>query len=281
MMFRHILALVLMLSTLVSFSASVGAEEQDSVHAQELLARAIAYYKEKGDIALATFSRQSEFITKDLYVYVLSADGLMLASGGSSSVLIDRSVADMKDASGKSFFREMLDTAKAQGRGQIEYRWVNRQNGKIERKIAYFERVGEKILAVGYYLPHGTSAQAEALVERAALAVQADPAKAFRDFNDLNGSYIEDDLYVFVIGLDDARFRAHGALPRLVGTSADLLRDAQGKEFIPTMRDKLRKTDKAQIIYPWKNTVTGKVLIKHTYLRKVGSYLIGVGYYEN
>lgn len=280
MMFRTLLALALTLSAL--FPPAVRAQDDnDAARAQALLARAVAHYQAKGEIALATFSRQGEFVTDSLYVYVLSADGLMLASGGSSSVLIDRNVADMQDAAGKPFFRELLDTAKAQGRGQVEYRWLNRRDNKVERKIAFFEKVGEKVIAVGYYLPHGTPAQAEALVERAAQAVRDDPAKAFRAFNDLNGSFVEDDLYVFAIGIDDGRFRAHGAMPRLVGTSAYALRDARGKELIPVMVDKLRQADKAETRYAWKNTVTNKVLTKHTYLRKVDGYILGVGYYQD
>lgn len=253
----------------------------DAARAEALLARAVDHYKNSGDIALATFSRQSEFTTEDLYVYVLSKDGLMLASGGSSSVLIDRNVANMKDVAGKPFFREILDVADAQGRGQVDYRWLNRRDGKVERKVAYFEKVGEKILAVGYYLPHGTAAQAEALLGRAAQALEENPAQALRDFNDLNGDFIEDDLYVFVIGIDDGRFRAHGALPRLVGTSSYEIRDADGKEIIPPMMAQLRNVDRGKTRYPWKNTVTNRVLTKRTLLRKVDGYLVAVGYYEN
>lgn len=280
MIFRLLIALSLLAATTFAGAAPVRDDQADAARAQALLARAVAYYKEKGDIALAIFSRQGEFVSEDLYVYVLSSDGMMLASGGSSSVLIDRSVADMKDAQGKPFFREMLATARDKGRGQIEYRWLNRRDGKVERKVAYFEKVGEKILAVGYYLPHGTAAQARELVERAADAVRVDPAAAFRAFNDLNGNFIEDDLYVFVIGLDDGRFRAHGALPRLIGTAADQLRDGEGKEFIPAMLTAVRNADRGQVSYAWRNTVTNTVLTKQTFLRKVGGYVIGVGYYE-
>ncbi|ENO87286.1 cache domain-containing protein [Thauera linaloolentis] len=276
MKFRKLLAAALAIPALFP---TLSAAKDEAAGAEALLARAVAYYKDKGDIALATFSRQGAFVTDSLYVYVLSGDGLMLASGGSSSVLIDRDVADMKDAAGKPFFREMLDTAKARGKGQVEYRWLNRRDGKVERKIAFFEQVGEKVLAVGYYLPHGTAAQAEALAERAARAVRADAAQAFRDFNDLNGDFVEDDLYVFAIGIDDGRFRAHGALPRLLGTPARALRDADGREFIPEMLDKLRDADTGETRYAWKNTVTGKVSTKHTYLRKVDGYLVGVGHY--
>ena len=280
-MFHKILSALLMLSALVSPVAIAAGEPDEAQQAQALLSRAVAHYKDKKDSALAAFSRQGEFISGNLYVYVLDTTGVILASGGSSSTLIDRNVAEMRDAAGKPFFREMLDTAKANGGGSVEYRWLNRSDNKVERKVAYFEQVGDKIIAVGYYLPHGSAKQAKALLERAALAVKADANKAFAAFNDLNGKFIEDDLYVFAIGLDDARFYAHGARRRLVGTNALPLPDGNGKLFIRDMMDQVKNKEQGEIAYAWRNSVTNKVETKHSYLSKVGKYLIGVGYYTN
>lgn len=84
-----------------------------------------------------------------------------------------------------------------------------------------------------------------------------------------------------MIGLDDARFRAHGALPRLIGSNALALRDANGKEFIRDMLNRVKDKEQAEIDYAWRNTVTNQVETKHTFLRKVGNNLIGVGHYTN
>lgn len=279
-MFRKLIAAGALLSLLTPAAFAAGATDEGP-RAQALLTKAVAYYKDKKDLALGTFSRQGDFINGNLYVYVLDAKGTMLASGGSSSVLIDRNVADMKDAAGKPFFREMLDTAKVKGSGSVEYRWLNRKDNKVERKVAYFEQVDDRIIAVGYYLPHGSAKQAKALLDRAATAVKEDPTKALAAFSDLNGNFIEDDLYVFVIGLDDARFRAHGALPRLIGSNALALRDANGKEFIRDMLNRVKDKDQGEIEYAWRNTVTNQVETKHSFLRKVGNNLIGVGHYTN
>lgn len=267
----------LLLSALLVAPAAQAARDDD---ARALLAKAVAHYKDKKDLALGAFSRQGEFIKGELYVYVLDAQGVVLASGGSSAALIDRNVIDMKDADGKPFFREMLETAKAQGAGKVEYRWLNRKDGKVERKVAFFEKVGDRVLAVGYYLPHGSPAQAKALLERAAAAVKEDPAKAFTAFNDLNGSFVEDDLYVFAIGMDDGRFRAHGGMPRLIGTGALGLKDGEGKEFVRDMLARVKDKEQGEIEYAWRNTVTGKVYKKHSYLRRVGNVVVGVGYYQ-
>jgi len=251
----------------------------DAQRAQALLAKATAYYREKNEAALAAFSRQGDFIDGELYVYVMSTDGVMQASGGSSSALIGRDVSNLRDAAGNPFFREMLDKAKAGGTGTVEYRWLNRVDNKVERKIAYFEKIGDRIIAVGYYISRATPQQATAMLERAVQAVKADSSAAFAAFNELKGSYAEGDLYVFVVGLDDAHFRAHGVSPRLVGTDGNALRDPNGKPIIQQMIAALKTKDHGELDYAWRNPVTNKVENKHTSFRKVDGFLVGVGYY--
>ena len=129
----------------------VGLTEEDAAQAQALLQRAVALYKEIKDLALAHFSPQGEFVKDDLYVYVVSTKGVLLASGGLSSSWIGENVAGQKDAAGKPFIREMLDKAQTKGSGTVEYHWLNPATNKTEPKVAYFQKVGDRIIAVGYY----------------------------------------------------------------------------------------------------------------------------------
>lgn len=254
-------------------------DSQAALQAQKLLQRAVHAYQANGDQALAAFSRAGEFIDGAYYVYVISLKGSMLASGGSSSALIGRDVSDMVDASGKPFFREMIQGARTAGSGQIEYRWLNRVDNKVEKKITYYQRVDDKILAVGFYAPHASPAQAKALLDEAALAIKSDPDKAFAAFNNLSGRFIQDDLYVFVVDLNETRFRAHGADPRLVGTNGMSLRSPKGKLVIQEMIQLLKTKEQGELVYDWNNPVTHQIETKHTLVRKVGTYLVGVGYY--
>lgn len=280
-----LVAFAYLLVTPVLFAAEKAAtparetEAAEATRAQALLARAVDYYKGNKDRALPAFMRAGEFISGDLYVYVVGMDGQMLASGGSSSALMGRDVSNMRDAQGKPFFREMLDTAQTKGAGVVEYRWLNRTDRKIERKVTYFERVGDRIIAVGFYIPRASQDQAKALLEQAASAVKINPAAAFASFNDLNGKYIQDDLYVFAIDLKESKFRAHGATPRLIGTDALELKDPTGKTLLKEMIAGAGSKGKGFLDYHWKNPVTEKVEAKRTFVRKVNDYLIGVGYY--
>lgn len=284
--------IVLVLGTLVSllftpvlFAAeesgapATSVENSESIRAQALLAKAVEHFKAKHDQALLTFMRSGEFVSGELYVYVIGTNGAFLSSGGSSSALIGRDVTNMRDAAGKEFFREMLDTAKSKGSGQVEYRWLNRVDGKVERKVTYFQKVGNRIIAVGYYIPRASQEQAKAMLEDAVAEVKKNPASAFAAFNDLNGKFIQDDLYVFVVDLKDSKFRAHGATPRMIGTGALDLKDPKGKPLLKEMIASAGPNGKGSLQYHWRNPVTEKVEAKRTFVRKVDNYLVGVGYY--
>jgi cytochrome c len=254
-------------------------ESSDAKRAQALLARAVDYYKGNKDRALAAFSRAGEFINGDLYVYVVGTNGQMLASGGSSSALIGRDISDLRDATGKAFIREMIDTAKTKGAGTVEYRWLNRSDRKIERKVVNYQKVDDRIIAVGFYIARASQEQAKTLLDQAANAITIDSAAAYTLFNDLNGKFIQDDLYVFVIDLKDSKFRAHGATPRLVGTDALDLKDPTGMPLLKKMIANAKTSGYGTLEYHWRNPVTEKVEKKTTFLRKVNNVIVGVGYY--
>lgn len=260
-------------------SAASEAVAKDAQRAQDLLARAVTAYRQQGDKAFAAFNAPGEFVDGELYVWVLGTDGVMLASGGSSSALIGRNVTNMRDASGAPFFAEMLEKAKTAKTGVVEYRWLNRLHNKPERKVTHFQKIGERLLAVGYYIPRATPEQAVAMLDRAVAAMKANPTKAVADFNALNGGFIEDDLYVFAVDLEEGKFRAHGVSPRLVGTNSYKLTDRNGTPIVRLMVDALRNTDRGELEYAWRNPVTRQIENKHTMFRKVGDMLVGVGYY--
>ena len=286
---RIALTLLVLIPLLVSGTASAADKSalkpeaanihDDAKRAKELLDRAVAHYEEKKDKALAAFNRQGEFIQGDLYVYAINTTGVMLASGGSSSALIDRIVLGLSDMDGKLIFKEMLEIAQSKGSGTLEYRWLNRVDHKVERKVTYFKKVGDVIIAVGYYIPRASAEQARSLLDRASIAVKNDSKSAFKAFGDLSGKYVEDDLYVFVVGIDDLHFRAHGATPRLVGSDGKTLTDPNGRQIIQEMIAIIKSKGQGELDYAWRNPVTSKIEKKHTYVRKVDNFLVGVGYY--
>ena len=244
-----------------------------------LLDKAVARFSEAGDAALAEFNHSPEFIDDELYVYVLGKDGTLLASGGPSATLIGRNVTTMQDAAGRFFFREMLDTAAKAGSGRVEYRWVNPVGQRVEPKVALFRKVGERILAVGYYTPRATAEQAKGMLERAAAAAAENREAALAAFNAIDGGFIQDDLYVFAVDVASQRFLAHGATPGLVGSDGRELRDPKGKAVIVDMLNIAGRKGAGELEYVWRNPVTGKLESKRSFFRTVDGMLIGVGHY--
>jgi hypothetical protein len=256
------------------------AEEADAQAAKALLEKALAYYQSNGDKAFAAFSRQGEFVDQDRYVFVVNTKGVLLASGGPSSALIGRNVSEVLGPDLNKSFKDALGVPEGSGIQQADYRWQNWNDGKVERKHVYYQRVGQRILAVGYYLPRATPEHAKALRNKAVKALEKDPVGTLKAINDMQGGFLQDDLYVFVVDLDTQRYVAHGTTPRLVNTDFSKIKDPDGKPVGEPILAVMAEQDQGEYKYRWKNPVTGKVENKHAYLRKTGHFMVAVGYYS-
>ncbi|MNF99860.1 Cache domain protein [compost metagenome] len=245
-----------------------------------MLEKALAYYHDNGDKAFAAFSRQGEFVDKDRYVFVVDTKGVMLASGGPSSALIGRDVSDVLGPDLQKAFKDALKVPEGNGIQQAEYRWQNWSDGKVERKHVFYQRVGQRILAVGYYLPRASAEQAMALLNKAATDLAKDEKGTLTSINSLKGGYLQDDLYVFVVDLNTQRYVAHGTNLRLINTDFGKIKDPEGKPVGEPILALMAGQDYGEYAYRWKNPVTGKVENKHAYLKKVGHFLVAVGYYS-
>lgn len=259
---------------------AAGDEAQEAPAAKALLEKAVARYRQEGDKALAEFSRQGEFVDGERYVFVTDTNGIMLASGGPSVVLIGRDVSSVLDPELQKSFKQVLQTPESAGVQQAEYRWQNWADGKIERKRVYFQRVANRVLAVGYYLPRAAPAQAKALLDKASKALVADEKGTLDAINSLKGGFLQDDLYVFVVNTDTKRYVAHGTNLRLVNTDFSKVKDPEGKPVGMPMLEMLKKQSEGEYEYRWRNPVTSKIEHKHAYMRKVGNFLVAVGYYS-
>lgn len=261
-------------------ASASGSTIEDATRARAMLDRAVVAYRKNPRQALVDFSMVGPFIDHELYVYVVGEDGVMRASGGSSVALVGRDVRNLKDVDGKLFISEMLAEARVKDSGSVAYRWADREHGGIERKVAYFQKVGDAIIAVGYYIHRSSPQEAGALLEKATAAVKQDAKAAFARFNDINGGYTMDDLYVFVVSIDDMVMRANGASPRLVGRNVSDLRDVDGKRIFGQSMATVKTKGNAELRYTWRNPVTRRAETKITYLERVGNYAVGVGYYQ-
>ncbi len=93
---------------------------------------------------------QGKFRDRDLYVSITDLRAHSLANGANQK-LVGKDLLELKDADGKAFMRERLAMLKTTDRGWIDYKWPNPVSGKIDRKLLYFERVGDVVVSCGIY----------------------------------------------------------------------------------------------------------------------------------
>lgn len=126
----------------------------------------------------------------------------------------------------------------------------------------------------------GTAADAKALMEKATAFLKANgKEKAFSAFDNPQGQFVKDDLYIFVIDTAGMTL-AHGGNPKLVGKSLIGLKDSDGKPFIKGLIDTANAKGTGWFDYNWTNPTTKKVQAKTTYFQKVGDLVFGCGIYK-
>ena len=142
------------------------------------------------------------------------------------------------------------------------------------------------LVAAGFWcLPslsygQGTPAEAQAMAERAAAhMLQVGPHQALADFNNPNGAFRDRNL--FVVTYDPSRHVASSVgVPAYLGRDATHFVDADGKEFGKAIITMAETAGKGWVDYRMTNPETRKVELKHSYVIKVGDYILFVGTYQ-
>lgn len=264
---------------------SLGAQAADRATPREARAmfdRAVKYMEANGaERAFAAFNNQAgEFKDKDLYVFALDTNGVYHASGAAPEALVGLNVLETTDAAGNPLIRNMIDATRSTPEATVHYMWLSRSANRVEPKVSYVRRMDGYIVGVGYYAPRASEQEAQKMLAKAvAYAESAGTDKAAAAFNDRNGDFVKDDLYVFMIGLDSGRYEAMGMNPDLTGKDAMKLTDAEGNALVEEMVAQVKEKGEGLVNYVWRNPVTNAVEKKRSYLRKVGDSLIGVGHY--
>ena len=257
-------------------------ERAKAGRAAELLTAAVAYLKHNGaKEAFEAFNdRSGSFVYGPYFVYVLGTDGFMHANGGNQFSLAGHNVLDMRDAAGKPLVRDLLEAAAKSPNGAVEYRWLNPEDNHIEVKTSLYSLVDGYVVSVGYYTPRATRVEAQALLGRAVGFLKSNtPDAAFARFNNPQGDFVQDDQYVFAIGLEDGKYRASGASPQLNGMDVRGMKDAAGNPLFEDMIAVAKKAGSGTVHYVWRNPATNAVESKHTLVQRVGDVLLGVGFY--
>jgi methyl-accepting chemotaxis protein len=135
-------------------------EEQISMEREKLMNSKKEELKNNVDIALTAMHplvnhkelspEQSQMMAKailesirfagDGYIFTYTFDGTALTVGPNKAV-VGKNLMDSKDANGVYFIREMLDRAKNDGGGYVEYIWLKPSAGKDVPKLSYATKI--------------------------------------------------------------------------------------------------------------------------------------------
>jgi cytochrome c len=201
---------------------------------------AIAFCKATGkEIALAEFSNpHGRFAEGEHYVYVLDTSGMMLAHPVNED-FAGKDFYRVHDPEGKSFVKEIVDTANSNGGfGWVEYKWFDPVTKTDQPKTVYFEKLDNMIFCSGVY--RGTPALdtvehafAEAAVPETpveeATAASFPALEKHRDAEEDQFEYVPDDAKRWVEKAI-AFYRANGkgtALAEFSNPNGRLVRDGQ------------------------------------------------------
>ncbi len=124
----------------------------DRNDAKALVKKAAAYVKYQGtEKAVAEISKPKGMFDKgELYVFAYDLQGVMIAHP-KNPALIGQNLVAVPDSQGKLFRKEIVEKAKANGTGWVDYVYLNPETNRQEHKTTYFQKVGDIILACGIY----------------------------------------------------------------------------------------------------------------------------------
>jgi hypothetical protein len=135
-------------------SLSLGAGDRGTAdEAKALLQKAVEHYKQVGrKQALEDFTgKKSPWVDRDLYVACGDSKSIIVANGAFPN-LVGSSSNLAKDVNGKPLGDSMWQAAAKGGIQTVEYSWYNPVTGKMERKVAFVEKVDADIrCSVGSY----------------------------------------------------------------------------------------------------------------------------------
>jgi len=126
----------------------------------------------------------------------------------------------------------------------------------------------------------GTPAEAEAMVKKAVAYIKANGKdKAFAEFNNPKGKFVDRDLYVFVNNLTGISL-AHGGNAKIVGKNMIDMKDADNKSYVKERIDMIKAKGKGWQNYKFSNPVTHRIEDKTSYSELVDDYIVSCGAYK-
>ncbi|OGB00835.1 MAG: histidine kinase [Burkholderiales bacterium RIFCSPHIGHO2_12_FULL_69_20] len=103
--------------------------------------------------------------------------------------------------------------------------------------------------------------------------------KAYSEFSNKAGSFVKDDLYLVVYGLDGT-VRAHGANGKMIGKNLIEMKDVDGKPYVKERMALAQSKGTFWQDYKFTNPVSKKIEPKQMYCEKLEDSVVCGGVYK-
>ena len=143
--------------------------------------------------------------------------------------------------------------------------------------ISFLVLTAEKVTFAAEF---GTAAEAETMVKKAVQLIKTEgKEKAFAEFSNLKGKFVDRDLYITVYDLN-GKCLAHGANPKMIGKDLIDMKDPDGKAFIKERMEIAKTKGKGWQDYKFNNPVSKKIEPKAMYFERLDDIVVACGIYK-
>lgn len=244
---------------------------------------AAAYAQVNGkEAALAAFGDPAGRFTRgDLYIYALDYTGTALALPFQPQ-LVGTSFYNTQDSGGRYYTRTEIQLAR-EGGGYLLYHYPDPlENFTVRYKVSYVRPVDDTYwIGAGIYSSEGRLIDPDLrkfVADAKSYAITNGRERALAGFNDVNGSFIRDDLYIFAYDYAGTTL-AWPYRPDQVGVNRFAATDPMGSHHIQAMIATARNGE-GMVEYYSVNPATNTTQLKISYVTDVdGTWLLGAGRY--
>lgn len=132
-----------------------------------------------------------------------------------------------------------------------------------------------------YAQDRATAAEAQAMVKKAVAFIKQNGAeKAYAEFSNKKGAFVDRDLYIVVHTLE-GKCLAHGANEKLIGREMMDTQDTDGKLYMKERMDLAKTKQSFWQDYKFTNPVTKKIEPKSLYCERVDNTAVCGGIYKS
>lgn len=145
-------------AVLLAAAAATAQPSYTPAQAEALVRKAVAYARAHGIEQLCRQTNEPGGIFHvggggggEMYLFVYDAQGTCKAIGFNPKALVGKNRIDLKDSDGRMYLREMIEVARARGRGWVDYRYPDPVTGRVLPKTSYVEWHEGLLFGCGVY----------------------------------------------------------------------------------------------------------------------------------